>query len=160
MRLSGDSIEVQDENLLAVAVILRFYEEVDGACELVIYLALLFIMVADLIYNTPSRCQRWDLPSRNTSISECPVCQRHPNRWSSTGSILGRHSSKVPHRIPQAAAFPTGLELLQHFHIQTAWSCGWLHMGKSDYPSLRWESDILPWGKRPDDREVQRASGL
>ena len=58
IRLSGDSIEVQDENLLAAAVILRFYEEVDGACELVIYLALLFIMVADLIYNTPSRCQR------------------------------------------------------------------------------------------------------
>ena len=58
MRLSGDSIEVQDENLLAVAVILRFYEEVDGACELVIYLALLFLMVADLIYNTASRCRR------------------------------------------------------------------------------------------------------
>ena len=58
MRLSGDSIEVQDENLLVVAVIVRFYEEVDGACELVIYLALLFLMVADLIYNTASRCRR------------------------------------------------------------------------------------------------------
>lgn len=30
MALSGDASEVQDENLLAAAVILRFYEELDG----------------------------------------------------------------------------------------------------------------------------------
>lgn len=30
MALSGDTTEVQDENLLAAAVILRFYEEYDG----------------------------------------------------------------------------------------------------------------------------------
>lgn len=30
MSLSGDTREVQDENLLAAAVILRFYEELDG----------------------------------------------------------------------------------------------------------------------------------
>lgn len=30
MSLSGDEAEVQDEDLLAAAVILRFYEEIDG----------------------------------------------------------------------------------------------------------------------------------
>lgn len=34
MALSGDETEVQDENLLAAAVILRFYEEIDGTRHL------------------------------------------------------------------------------------------------------------------------------
>lgn len=37
MSLSGDATEVQDENLLPTAVILRFYEELDGKHYLAIF---------------------------------------------------------------------------------------------------------------------------
>lgn len=39
MSLSGDPTEVQDENLLAAAVILRFYEELDGKCSVTAFLS-------------------------------------------------------------------------------------------------------------------------
>ena len=94
MALSGDPLEVQDENLLAASVILRFYEELDGRSDPSTKRPTLIVITS------PTRRSRRRNPfQRHTLLPHSSSRASSPRARVPQRSFLGRGTAEGPHSI-------------------------------------------------------------
>lgn len=95
MALSGDPLEVQDENLLAASVILRFYEELDGRSDIPSTTGTKLTAV-----QSPTRRSRRRNPfQRHTILPYSSSRASSPRAQLPQRSFLGRGTAEGPHSI-------------------------------------------------------------